>query len=127
MEQNLALDGISHLILDEIHERDIQTDITLAIIKQLIRKRTDLKIILMSATLNAERFSNYFNNCPCLHIPGFTYPVEEIFLEEILQLTGYQFQLNAATQERRFHHRHNKKEDPSFNGKTIPCYKKYNL
>jgi len=38
----------------------------------------------MSATLNAESFSKYYNNCPMIHIPGFTYPVEEFYLEDVL-------------------------------------------
>lgn len=54
------LSSISHLVLDEIHERNLQSDVLLIIVKDLLNLRDDLKIILMSATLNAEKFSQYF-------------------------------------------------------------------
>lgn len=50
-------------------------------------QRPDMKLILMSATLNAEQFSEYFGGCPMLHIPGFTYPVKEYYLEDVVELT----------------------------------------
>jgi HrpA-like RNA helicase len=43
----------------------------------------------MSATLDAEKFARYFWNCPVLHIPGFTFPVKEFYLEDVLQMTGF--------------------------------------
>lgn len=55
-----TLSSISHLVLDEIHERNLQSDVLLIIVKDLLRMRDDLKVILMSATLNAEKFSKYF-------------------------------------------------------------------
>lgn len=85
------LNNVSHLVVDEIHERDVLGDSLLAIIKDLIIIRPDLKIILMSATINAEQFASYFNNCPIFHIPGFTYPVEEFYLEDALELTKFEF------------------------------------
>lgn len=54
------LSSISHLVLDEIHERNLQSDVLLTIVKDLLDLRDDLKVILMSATLNAEKFSKYF-------------------------------------------------------------------
>ena len=50
--------------------------------------RPDLRLVLMSATLNAELFAAYFGNCPMFHIPGFTFPVNSLFLEDVLQRTG---------------------------------------
>ena len=44
----------------------------------------------MSATLNAEMFSKYFYNSPMLHIPGFTYPVKEFYLEDVIEMTRYE-------------------------------------
>ncbi|KAG5837022.1 hypothetical protein ANANG_G00234820 [Anguilla anguilla] len=64
------LSSISHLVLDEIHERNLQSDVLITIVKDLIRLRDDLKVILMSATLNADKFSKYFDNCPMVHIPA---------------------------------------------------------
>ena len=52
-------------------------------------KRPDLKVILMSATLNASKFSAYMYNCPVLHVPGFMFPVEQFYLEDALELTKY--------------------------------------
>uniref|UniRef100_A0A3Q3BBG8 RNA helicase n=1 Tax=Kryptolebias marmoratus TaxID=37003 RepID=A0A3Q3BBG8_KRYMA len=83
------LSSISHLVLDEIHERNLQSDVLLIIVKNLLKVRNDLKIILMSATLNAEKFSKYFDNCPMIHIPGLTFPVEEYLLEDIVEMTRY--------------------------------------
>lgn len=54
------LSSVSHLVLDEIHERNLQSDVLLVIVKDLLNIRDDLKVILMSATLNAEKFSKYF-------------------------------------------------------------------
>ncbi|XP_067002715.2 ATP-dependent DNA/RNA helicase DHX36 isoform X2 [Anabrus simplex] len=91
MRLDPALVEVSHLILDEIHERDTVSDFLITVLKDVIPKRPDLKLVLMSATLNAEQFSKYYNNCPCINIPGFTYPVEEFYLEDVLQMTNFQF------------------------------------
>ena len=68
--------NVSHVIVDEIHELDTLSDFLLVILKDLLVKRPDLKVILMSATLNAQKFSTYFNECPVYEIPGFTFPGE---------------------------------------------------
>uniref|UniRef100_A0A9J7Y9Z6 ATP-dependent DNA/RNA helicase DHX36 n=1 Tax=Cyprinus carpio carpio TaxID=630221 RepID=A0A9J7Y9Z6_CYPCA len=83
------LSSVSHLILDEIHERSLQSDVLLSIVKDLLTAREDLKVVLMSATLNAEKFSKYFNNCSMIHIPGYTYPVKEYLLEDVVELLRY--------------------------------------
>ncbi|XP_060066798.1 ATP-dependent DNA/RNA helicase DHX36-like [Ylistrum balloti] len=80
----------SHIVVDEIHERDLLSDFLLIILKDLLPKRPELKVILMSATLNAEQFSNYFHDCPMLDIPGFTYPVTEYWLEDAIEMTSYE-------------------------------------
>ncbi|GAB2228600.1 hypothetical protein Droror1_Dr00022720 [Drosera rotundifolia] len=84
-----SLKGISHVIIDEIHERGMNEDFLLIILKELLPHRPDLKLILMSATLDAELFSSYFNGAPVVHIPGFTYSVQTHFLEDVLEMTGY--------------------------------------
>ncbi|XP_050302457.1 ATP-dependent DNA/RNA helicase DHX36-like [Anthonomus grandis grandis] len=91
MESNPSLKDVSHLILDEIHERDVTCDFLITLLKDVIRYRTDIKVILMSATLNAEAFSKYFNGAPHINIPGFTWPVQQYFLEDVLQLTDFKF------------------------------------
>ncbi|CAJ1065307.1 ATP-dependent DNA/RNA helicase DHX36 [Xyrichtys novacula] len=90
LRSDRLLSSVSHLVLDEIHERNLQSDVLLVIVKDLLSLREDLKVILMSATLNAEKFSKYFDNCPMIHIPGLTFPVEEFLLEDILEMTRYQ-------------------------------------
>ncbi|KAH7666303.1 RNA helicase protein [Dioscorea alata] len=83
------LNGITHVFVDEIHERGMNEDFLLIVLKDLLPRRRDLRLILMSATLNAELFSNYFGGAPTIHIPGFTYPVRAHFLEDVLEKTGY--------------------------------------
>ncbi|GAV67332.1 dsrm domain-containing protein/DEAD domain-containing protein/Helicase_C domain-containing protein/HA2 domain-containing protein/OB_NTP_bind domain-containing protein [Cephalotus follicularis] len=83
------LKGITHVIVDEIHERGMNEDFLLIVLKDLLPCRPELRLILMSATLNAELFSSYFGGAPMIHIPGFTYPVRAHFLENILESTGY--------------------------------------
>ncbi|KAJ0962773.1 hypothetical protein J5N97_027895 [Dioscorea zingiberensis] len=83
------LKGVTHVIVDEIHERGMNEDFLLIVLKDLLPYRPDLRLILMSATLNAELFSSYFGGAPMLHIPGFTYPVRTHFLENILEITGH--------------------------------------
>lgn len=89
MIKNREIRHVTHLIVDEIHERDIQSDFILCLLKDLLRIRKDLKVILMSATMNANSFSKYFFGCPILTIPGMTFPVKELFLEDVLEMTGY--------------------------------------
>ncbi|RWR85420.1 DExH-box ATP-dependent RNA helicase DExH5, mitochondrial-like protein [Cinnamomum micranthum f. kanehirae] len=83
------LNGITHVFVDEIHERGMNEDFLLIVLKDLLPRRRDLRLILMSATLNAELFSSFFGGAPTIHIPGFTYPVRTHFLEDILEMTGY--------------------------------------
>lgn len=72
-----------------MHERDHHTDFALIILKELLPRRPDLRLILMSATLDAPLFVDYFGGCPVVHIPGFTYPVEEYFLEDALMQSHF--------------------------------------
>jgi len=80
------LEGVSHILVDEVHERTLDSDFLLIILKDLLIRRKDLKVVLMSATVEASLFSGYFWGCPCLHIPGRTFPVEHLFLEDVESL-----------------------------------------
>jgi pre-mRNA-splicing factor ATP-dependent RNA helicase DHX16 len=70
------LGGYSALMIDEAHERTVHTDILLALVKDLARERPDLKLLISSATMNASKFAEYFDDAPIFNIPGRRYPVD---------------------------------------------------
>lgn len=92
-----VFDRISHLVIDEVHERDILIDFLLIILKRAMAERTAAgkptpKVVLMSATMDTELFASYFQTgresqgataCPTLSVPGRTFPVKERYLTQI--------------------------------------------
>jgi len=76
------LSAYSVIMLDEAHERTISTDVLFGLLKDCVQKRPELKLIVTSATLDAEKFSSYFFNCPIFTIPGRSYPVEILYSKE---------------------------------------------
>ncbi|OJD12417.1 hypothetical protein AJ78_06981 [Emergomyces pasteurianus Ep9510] len=70
------LDKYSCIIMDEAHERALNTDVLMGLIKKVLARRRDLKLIVTSATMNAERFSNFYGGAPEFFIPGRTFPVD---------------------------------------------------
>ncbi|KAI0034301.1 P-loop containing nucleoside triphosphate hydrolase protein [Vararia minispora EC-137] len=84
-----GFDEVTHVIVDEVHERGIESDFLLLGLKTLLLQRPDLKVVLMSATLDAQKISAYFGNCPVLHVPGRTFPVDVKFLEDAIEFTEW--------------------------------------
>ncbi|KAJ3851495.1 P-loop containing nucleoside triphosphate hydrolase protein [Lentinula lateritia] len=93
--QGTAFDEITHIIIDEVHERSIESDFLLIVLKSLLEQRSDLKVVLMSATVDAEKISEYFGGCPMLHVPGRTYPVDVRYLEDAVEYTHWSITENS--------------------------------
>lgn len=76
IQQDRLLMQYDTLIIDEAHERSLNIDFILGYLRELLPKRPDLKVIITSATIDPQRFSQHFNNAPIIEVSGRTYPVE---------------------------------------------------
>jgi HrpA-like RNA helicase len=97
-----ALADVSHVVVDEVHERSLDTDFLLVLLRDILRKRKDLKVILMSATLDAAIFQAYFKDVGpvgLVEIEGRTYPVEDFYMDDIVRFTGFRGIKNADLEE----------------------------
>ena len=93
-----ALADVSHVVVDEVHERSLDTDFLLALLKRLLEKRHDLRVILMSATLDANVFAEYFKDSGevgRVEIEGRAHPVEDYYLEDVLRMTRFDYDFDA--------------------------------
>ncbi|AWP14850.1 putative ATP-dependent RNA helicase YTHDC2 [Scophthalmus maximus] len=84
-----SLETVTHVIVDEVHERDGLTDILLIKMRSVLRKIPMLKLILCSAALDMDLFQQYFGSCPVIQLKGRPFEVQEVFLEDVLKLTGF--------------------------------------
>jgi hypothetical protein len=99
LQSSPMLTEYTHIIIDEVHERDKYTEFLLIRLRDLLPIRPDLRLVMMSATLQTEMLMNYFTASPdpyykrnppvMLSIEGRTFPVQEFFLEHVLELTNY--------------------------------------
>lgn len=93
---NTFLDNITHVVVDEVHERDIETDLLLVVIKRLLAERKrlgkrEIKLVLMSATIDPALFQNYFPEpppsnrlAPVVEVPGRSFPVDKRYLDDVM-------------------------------------------
>lgn len=79
IQKDLFLEAYDTIIIDEAHERSLNIDFILGYIKRILPKRPDLKIIVTSATIDVERFSNHFEKAPIVEVSGRTWPVEVLY------------------------------------------------
>ncbi|VDI58889.1 ATP-dependent RNA helicase YTHDC2 [Mytilus galloprovincialis] len=84
-----SMSEVTHIILDEIHERDRFSDFLLIAVRDLLEKYPGLKVVLMSAALNIDLFVKYMNGCPVVSVPGSLFEVKEYYLEDVLKWSGY--------------------------------------
>ncbi|XP_008198758.1 3'-5' RNA helicase YTHDC2 isoform X2 [Tribolium castaneum] len=92
-----ALGTLTHVIIDEVHERDKLSDFLLICLRESLRKGAPIKLLLMSATINVEKFQRYFEGAEVLAVPGRLFAIREFFLDDVLELTGY----DAVVREKR--------------------------
>uniref|UniRef100_A0A3P8S1Q8 ATP-dependent RNA helicase DHX30 n=1 Tax=Amphiprion percula TaxID=161767 RepID=A0A3P8S1Q8_AMPPE len=88
LQSNPTLKGISHVVVDEVHERDVNTDLLLALLRTSLSENPDLRVVLMSATGDNQRLAQYFGGCPIVKVPGFMHPVRDRYLEDVLREMG---------------------------------------
>lgn len=89
------LSSMSYIVIDEVHERSVDSDFLLILLKSSLKKFPNLKVILMSATIDPSIFNKFFNSqVPHLHIEGRTFPIKDYYLDTILDDLDYEMEMN---------------------------------
>ena len=115
-----SLADVSHVVVDEVHERSLDTDFLLVLLRDVLKRRKDLKVILMSATLDATVFATYFGGSSVvgqIEIQGRTFPVTDYYLDDVVRLTN--FEPKARSDQGRLDD-----ADPGFEGMDFSMAKK---
>lgn len=89
IESDCCLKGITHVIIDQVHERDRFTDLLLGVFRLRLSQYPDLRLILLSANMAPHALANYFHQEKIIKIPVPSHPVSELFLEDILTCTKF--------------------------------------
>lgn len=97
-----SLVGISHVIVDEIHERSLELEMLLRFLKELASLRRDFKLIVMSATMDTTIYKDYLQDCNVIEIPGSMFPVQTFYLEDMPQLIGSRVSCVEMTSDKRY-------------------------
>lgn len=84
-----CLKSLTHIIVDEVHERDRFSDFLLICLRECLIHNKNIKLILMSATADTILFQQYFTGLPLIFVPGRQYSVTELYLEDALRFTNY--------------------------------------
>ena len=95
METDPLLETVSHVFIDEVHERGVESDFLLMTLRDVMTRNARLKLILMSATMDANLFSAYFGDAPTFSVPGRAYPVTAYYLEDCVEMTRHVVEQNA--------------------------------
>ena len=74
--------------MDEAHERSLNTDVLFGLLRSIIGRRQDMKLIVTSATMDSQKFADFFGNVPVFNIPGRTFPVEVMYSKNVVEV-GY--------------------------------------
>lgn len=84
-KETSIFDRLEYIFIDEVHERSVDSDLLLVVLKKTMSKFPKLKIVLMSATISIDTFKNFFPNVNHIHIEGRTFPIQDHYLDEILE------------------------------------------
>lgn len=89
LQGDLSMLNDTIVVIDEVHERSIDTDLIVILLKNVMKKVKNMKIVLMSATVSVEIFQKYFKNLGQCHIEGRTFPITEYFLDDIIPMIDF--------------------------------------